>query len=122
MNQNNSTCENVGPWKARCAGRSLDAGNRCLDCWKAVQGCVQSLQFTSFSDFVDFHWFCWLPSLGESLGMAWIHFVVTVNLAQFKIQNVLLGHFYHFLAQFLHSKPAKCLNFQFPVVCGVFLC
>ena len=119
MNQNNYTCKNVGPWKSRGAGRSLGAGNRCLDHLKAVQGCVQSLQFTSFA---DFHWFCWLPSLGESPCMAWICFMATVNLAQFKIQNVLLGHFYHFLAQFLHSKPAKCLNFRFPVVCGIFLC
>ena len=65
MNQNNYTCKNVGPWKSRGAGRSLGAGNRCLDHLKAVQGCLQSLQFANFA---DFRWFCWLPSLGESPG------------------------------------------------------
>ena len=49
MNQNSSTCKNVDPWKSRGAGRSLGAGNRCLDLWEAVQGCMQSLQFTGFA-------------------------------------------------------------------------
>ena len=43
MIENSSTCKNVDPWKSR------GAGNRCLDLWEAVQGCVQSLQFTGFA-------------------------------------------------------------------------
>ena len=64
MNQNNSTCKNVGPWKSRGAGRSLGAGNRCLDHLKAVQGCVQSLQFASFAGFLLVAFLGWNSGYG----------------------------------------------------------
>ena len=86
-------------WLMWCCCLVVGAGNWCWFCavawlWRLEadadlvllivawnsRGCPGATGVSWFTDFANFHWFCWSPSLGESLDMEWIR--LTAHLGQ----------------------------------------